>query len=94
MTLPYPVTEEASGGGFSSEDLDKGQMLMLGKDQYKKPLHADTGDLEDREGNGHSFPCTGWVCTCQAMCLGLYRALSHTNALPQGLRVLVPLAAK
>lgn len=28
------------------------------------------------EGNGHSFPCMGQVCPCQALC--------PTNALPQG----------
>lgn len=30
---PYPEPEEASGDGFSRDDLDKGQMLILGKNQ-------------------------------------------------------------
>ena len=64
---PYPVPEEASGGGFSREDLDKGQMLMLGKEQQEEPLHADTGDLQHRADNGHSFPCTGRGSPCLAL---------------------------
>lgn len=30
---PYPVPVEASRSGFCREDLDEGQMLILGKDQ-------------------------------------------------------------
>ena len=29
----YPEPKEASGGGFCRQDLDKGQMLTLGKEQ-------------------------------------------------------------
>lgn len=30
---PYPVPVEASRDGFCRDDLDEGQMLILGKDQ-------------------------------------------------------------